>query len=868
MRRKIAAIFAADIAGYSRLVAEDEEETLRRLKAYREVTDEFISGAGGRIFNTAGDAVLAEFPSAVDAVRCAIDIQESLRTRNGAFPPSRHMSFRIGITIGDVVERDGDLLGDGVNIAARLEGLAEVGGICVSRSVYEQVANKLSVPFADMGAQQVKNIPTPVHAYRIGKQSGDGAASPSGNSIWDFLQGRHKSSSGRAENGTSRQNWMARLGAACDRRTLLETIVALVTLVLLAKIPVVAATYSLDHILMYGAIGLLSSLVVFVAIWLLKQRVQLSSADCIVVAVAYGAFCLVGPAVTPILPYVGLNGYEADYIGKLELPVFFGCIGASVALSRRLRGHTVFAALLLIAILLGYRYALFNLSISGLSFAVAALPVVLMGCLMATARWRVSAILDAATIIAVCLIACAMALPIYAGQGTMPFVYKSDPAGLIYLFALALPTALAWPAIRLARPGFAWPATSSPVIFDKHLKAGAAILAGVYVVGFASTLAQHNTPLSRCTMTTDSVEACGTVIDSLQASAEDRINALETRASRYRQDSKWDQAIADLTKLIELDPKNPERYTARADLWDRIESYDQAIADFDTAVALQPNNSKLYLARSDLWKEKGDDGRALADLDQFVRLEPSAENFVKRAEYNLARDRLAAAVNDYNTAIKMDQKNVTYFKARAGILERKGDVASAQADYASIIRLYDASIAGAPTSQAFYERARIWQELKNYQKALADYTLAIRLDPSDKSNYSFRYYLIREMTDNSAQAMKHLDEFVSREPAFADNYRIRAEARDESEIEKNLADYDQAIRLKSDDVDFRFARAALLEKKGNLAGAIADYDRALQVDPKDAKALYRRGMAKSNKGDRTGAADIAAAKALDPDIGK
>lgn len=174
MKRKIAAIFAADIAGYSRLVAEDEEETLRRLASYREVIDDFIAKAGGRIFNTAGDAVLAEFPSAVDAVRCAIDIQESLRTRNMAYPPSRQMSFRIGITIGDVVERNGDLLGDGVNIAARLEGLAEVGGICVSRAVHEQVANKLSVQFADIGAQEVKNIPTPVHAYMVAMRRDDG----------------------------------------------------------------------------------------------------------------------------------------------------------------------------------------------------------------------------------------------------------------------------------------------------------------------------------------------------------------------------------------------------------------------------------------------------------------------------------------------------------------------------------------------------------------------------------------------------------------------------------------------------------------------------------------------------------------------
>jgi class 3 adenylate cyclase len=174
MKRKIAAIFAADIAGYSRLVAEDEEETLRRLASYRAVTDDFIAKSGGRIFNTAGDAVLAEFPSAVEAVRCAIDIQESLRTRNMAYPTSRQMSFRIGITIGDVVERDGDLLGDGVNIAARLEGLAEVGGICVSRAVHEQVANKLSVQFADIGAQEVKNIPTPVHAYMVAMRREDG----------------------------------------------------------------------------------------------------------------------------------------------------------------------------------------------------------------------------------------------------------------------------------------------------------------------------------------------------------------------------------------------------------------------------------------------------------------------------------------------------------------------------------------------------------------------------------------------------------------------------------------------------------------------------------------------------------------------
>ena len=167
MRRKIAAILAADIAGYSRLVAEDEEETIRRLAAYREVFDDFIRRYGGRIFNTAGDSVLAEFPSAVDALRCAIDVQESLRTRNMAYPPSRQMTFRMGLTIGDVIERDGDLLGDGVNIAARLQTLAKPGGVCLSKSVYDAVANKLSVRYSDMGAQQVKNIPYPVHTFSV-----------------------------------------------------------------------------------------------------------------------------------------------------------------------------------------------------------------------------------------------------------------------------------------------------------------------------------------------------------------------------------------------------------------------------------------------------------------------------------------------------------------------------------------------------------------------------------------------------------------------------------------------------------------------------------------------------------------------------
>jgi adenylate cyclase len=167
MKRKIAAILAADVAGYSKLVAADEEATLRQLVASRAVFEELVARYEGRIFSTAGDAVLAEFASAVEAVRAAIDVQRRLKALNDGTAAERSMRFRIGITVGDVVERDGDLLGDGVNVAARLEGLADAGGICVSRSVFEHVGNRVAVRFTDIGPQTVKNIPTPVYAYTI-----------------------------------------------------------------------------------------------------------------------------------------------------------------------------------------------------------------------------------------------------------------------------------------------------------------------------------------------------------------------------------------------------------------------------------------------------------------------------------------------------------------------------------------------------------------------------------------------------------------------------------------------------------------------------------------------------------------------------
>jgi class 3 adenylate cyclase len=167
VKRKVAAILAADMVGFSRLIAEDEDGTLRQLTACRSVLDDFIAHYGGRIFNTAGDSIMCEFGSAVEATRAAIDMQEFVRTQNFALPPSRWLQFRIGISIGELVERNDDLLGMAVNIAARLETLASPGGICISHAVHEAISGQLSMPFTDLGERQVKNIPSPVHAFAI-----------------------------------------------------------------------------------------------------------------------------------------------------------------------------------------------------------------------------------------------------------------------------------------------------------------------------------------------------------------------------------------------------------------------------------------------------------------------------------------------------------------------------------------------------------------------------------------------------------------------------------------------------------------------------------------------------------------------------
>ncbi len=165
--RKLAAILAADVEGYTRLMRDDEEATLSTLSDYREVIDNLIVRHDGRIFSTGGDSVLAEFGSAVEAVRCAISFQEEIAVRNAELPDHRRLRFRIGINVGDVMVKGDDLFGDGVNVAARLEGVADAGGVCISGSVFEQIKHKLSLGIEDMGPQEVKNIDEPVSAFRI-----------------------------------------------------------------------------------------------------------------------------------------------------------------------------------------------------------------------------------------------------------------------------------------------------------------------------------------------------------------------------------------------------------------------------------------------------------------------------------------------------------------------------------------------------------------------------------------------------------------------------------------------------------------------------------------------------------------------------
>ena len=167
VKRKLTTILSADVQGYSRLMEEDEEGTIRTLKAYLEVINGFIQQHRGRLVATGGDSVLAEFASVVDAVRCAVGIQEELKERNKDIAENRRMEFRIGVNLGDVVEEGDTILGDGVNIAARVQSLAEAGGICITGTAYDQIKNKLALGYEYVGEQTVKNIKEPVKVYRV-----------------------------------------------------------------------------------------------------------------------------------------------------------------------------------------------------------------------------------------------------------------------------------------------------------------------------------------------------------------------------------------------------------------------------------------------------------------------------------------------------------------------------------------------------------------------------------------------------------------------------------------------------------------------------------------------------------------------------
>ena len=158
-KRKLTSIFSADAVGYSRLMAEDEAHTVKTIATYREIMASLIKQHRGRVVDSPGDNVLAEFSSVVDAVQCAVAVQNEFQTRNAELAENRKMKFRIGINLGDVIEEDGRIYGDGVNIAARLESLADPGGICVSKTAFDQIETKLPLGYEYLGEQPVKFIP-------------------------------------------------------------------------------------------------------------------------------------------------------------------------------------------------------------------------------------------------------------------------------------------------------------------------------------------------------------------------------------------------------------------------------------------------------------------------------------------------------------------------------------------------------------------------------------------------------------------------------------------------------------------------------------------------------------------------------------
>ena len=217
MERRLAAILAADVEGYSHHTELDEETSTTTLRMYRAVVEKWISAHRGHIISSAGDGVVAEFPSIVEAIRCAVEIQNEISERNASVPEKQRMQFRIGVNLGDVIAEDNNLYGTGVNVAARLEQLAEPGGICISQTVYDQVRKIVEIPFEDIGERRLKNVAEPIHVYRIlpapcrgskgyfraGGSSGGDSALPQA-SLFFFSQwrGEHSICASRLRSGT------------------------------------------------------------------------------------------------------------------------------------------------------------------------------------------------------------------------------------------------------------------------------------------------------------------------------------------------------------------------------------------------------------------------------------------------------------------------------------------------------------------------------------------------------------------------------------------------------------------------------------------------------------------------------------------
>src|SRR5580692_10929203 len=182
-KRKLAAILHADVVGFSRLMGEDEAGTHRVLGELRRAVDPLITAHGGRIVGTAGDSLLADFTSVVNALNCAVEMQRASRAVNDPIPPERRLELRIGVNLGDVIIDGDDIFGDGVNIAARLEALAQPGTVCISQTVYDQVRNKLDLEYRPLGSHRVKNIADPVRAYAVGAP----AAEPQSKRQWRLV---------------------------------------------------------------------------------------------------------------------------------------------------------------------------------------------------------------------------------------------------------------------------------------------------------------------------------------------------------------------------------------------------------------------------------------------------------------------------------------------------------------------------------------------------------------------------------------------------------------------------------------------------------------------------------------------------------